>query len=102
GNKTAVRWLNVSNDEIELSVQSDELLSITALHLLTEDLDDGLAKKQSNTADIKERDLTSLKIDYKQMGVGGIDSWQSWPMEKYRLLDKSYRYQFKITPSIKN
>ena len=61
-------------------------MSITALHILTEDLDDGLEKNQRNAADIKERDLTSLKIDYKQMGVGGIDSWQSWPMEKYRLL----------------
>lgn len=102
GNKTAIRWLNLSNDKIELYVQSNDLLSVTALHLLTEDLDDGLEKNQRNASDIKELDLTSLKIDYKQMGVGGIDSWQSWPMEKYRLLDKSYRYQFKLTPSIKD
>ena len=101
GNKTAVRWLNLSNEKLQLNVQSDDLLSVTALHILTEDLDDGLEKNQRNAADIKERDLTSLKIDYKQMGVGGIDSWQSWPMEKYRLLDKNYQYQFKITPSLK-
>lgn len=101
GNKTAVRWMNLSNDKLQLSVQSDELLSFTALHLLTEDLDDGLEKHQRNAADIKERDLTSLKIDSKQMGVGGIDSWQSWPMEKYRLLDKNYQYQFTIKPSLK-
>ncbi|MEO8254771.1 MAG: glycoside hydrolase family 2 TIM barrel-domain containing protein, partial [Flavobacterium sp.] len=101
GNKTAVRWVNLLNDKIELSIQSNELLSFTALHLLTEDLDDGLEKHQRNAADIKERDLTSLKIDSKQMGVGGIDSWQSWPMEKYRLLDKNYQYQFTIKPSLK-
>ncbi|MDD5150837.1 MAG: glycoside hydrolase family 2 TIM barrel-domain containing protein [Flavobacterium sp.] len=101
GNKMAVRWMNLSNDKLQLSVQSDELLSFTALHLLTEDLDDGLEKHQRNAADIKERDLTSLKIDFKQMGVGGIDSWSAWPMEKYQLLDKNYQYQFTIKPSLK-
>lgn len=101
GNKTDLRWLELSNDKIKLSVQSDELFSMTALHYLTEDLDDGLEKDQRNAADLKERDLTSLKIDNKQMGVGGIDSWGAWPMEKYLLKDKNYQYQFKITPSLK-
>lgn len=101
GNKTAVRWLNLSNDTIQLSISSDELLSFTALHFLNEDLDDGLQKDQRHAADLQERELTSLKIDYKQMGVGGIDSWQSWPMEKYRLLDSIYKYQFTIKPKLK-
>jgi len=60
-----------------------------------------LQKDQRHAAELKERDLTSLKIDSKQMGVGGIDSWQAWPMEKYLLRDKTYQYQFNITPSIK-
>jgi beta-galactosidase len=101
GNKTDVRWLEISNDKLKLTVTSDELLATTALHFLTEDLDDGLQKDQRHAAELKERDLTSLKIDYKQMGVGGIDSWQAWPMEKYLLRDKTYQYQFKITPSLK-
>ncbi|MBF4487159.1 glycoside hydrolase family 2 TIM barrel-domain containing protein [Flavobacterium sp. CSZ] len=101
GNKTDVRWLELSNDKLKITVRSNELLAMTALHYLTEDLDDGLQKDQRHAAELKERDLTSLKIDYKQMGVGGIDSWQAWPMEKYLLRDKTYRYQFKITPSIK-
>lgn len=100
GNKTDVRWLNLSNDKIQLKVESEDLLGITALHYLMDDCDDGLEKDQRNAADIMERDLTSLKIDFKQMGIGGIDSWQSWPMEKYRLLDKIYQYQFKITPTL--
>ena len=101
GNKTDVRWVELSNDKLKLTVKSDNLLSITALHYLNEDLDDGLKKDQRHAAELKERDLTSLKIDYKQMGVGGIDSWQAWPMEKYLLKDKNYQYQFKITPSLK-
>lgn len=101
GNKTDVRWLELSNDKLKITVTSNELLATTALHFLNEDLDDGLQKDQRHAAELKERDLTSLKIDYKQMGVGGIDSWQAWPMEKYLLRGKTYQYQFKITPSLK-
>jgi len=101
GNKTDVRWVELSGDKLKLTVKSDELLSFTALHFLNEDLDDGTKKDQRHAAELKERDLTSLKIDYKQMGVGGIDSWQAWPMEKYLLREKSYQYQFNITPSLK-
>lgn len=101
GNKTDVRWLELSNSKVKLHIESNHLFSMTALHYLTEDLDDGLEKNQRNAADLEERDLTSLKIDGKQMGLGSIDSWGAWPMEKYLLKDKSYEYQFKITPSLK-
>lgn len=102
GNKTDIRWYTISNNEIGLNIQSDIVLSMTALHCLTNDLDDGLQKKQSHPGDIPERDLTSLKIDYKQMGVGGINSWGTLPLEKYSLTDKKYEYLFKIMPFIIN
>jgi beta-galactosidase len=101
GNKTEIRWFELSNDKLKIKVTSNELWATTALHFLNEDLDDGLQKDQRHSEELKERDLTSLKIDYKQMGVGGIDSWQAWPMKKYLLEDKTYQYQFNITPSIK-
>ena len=100
GNKTGVRWYQLSDNKINLSIQSDTLLSVTALHYFTEDLDDGLEKKQSHPEDLIERDATSLKIDSKQMGVGGINSWEEVPMEKYSLKAKHYQYQFKIVPSV--
>lgn len=98
GNKTDVRWYKLSNNAIGLNIQSDTVLSITALHYLTSDLDDGLQKKQSHPGDSKVRDVTSLKIDYKQMGVGGINSWGTLPMEKYSLNANKYQYLFKIRP----
>ena len=100
GNKTGIRWYQLSDNKIDVSIQSDSLLAMTALHYFTEDLDDGLEKKQSHPEDLKERDATSLKIDSKQMGVGGIDSWGQLPMEKYSLKAKYYQYQFRIIPSI--
>ena len=72
---------------------------MTALHYLIEDLDDGLEKDQRHANELSEREITNLLIDHKQMGVASIDSWGALPLEKYRLTDKEYTYQFKITPS---
>jgi len=101
GHKTDIRWYNLSNEKTTISVESDVLFGATTLHYLSSDLDDGLKKNQRNAKDLSERDLTSLQIDYKQMGLGSINSWGALPMEKYRLLEKKYQYKFKITPKIK-
>ncbi|UKM64514.1 DUF4981 domain-containing protein [Flavobacteriaceae bacterium GSB9] len=101
GNKSDVRWLSLSNNSIDVKITSNELFNMTALHFLTEDLDGGLEKDQRNAADIQERNLTSLNIDYKQMGLGSIDSWGALPMEKYLLRAKDYSYQFTIIPLLK-
>lgn len=102
GHKTDVRWCSLSNSKgITLTIESDNLFGITALHYLRSDLDDGLKKDQRNAKDIKERDLTSLQIDHKQMGLGSINSWGALPREKYRLKEKEYKCKFKITPLLK-
>ena len=49
-----------------------------------------------HTNDVKPRDLTSVNIDYKQMGVGGDDSWGARTHDQYRLTDKEYKYSFRM------
>jgi beta-galactosidase len=49
-----------------------------------------------HTNDVKPRDLTSVNIDYKQMGVGGDDSWGARTHDQYRLTDKEYSYSFRM------
>jgi beta-galactosidase len=98
-NKTDVRWFTIFNKSGKgIRVQSDIPFSISALHYFTEDLDDGDAKRQRHAADIKPRPQTQLNIDLKQMGVGGIDSWQSWPMPPYRLSYGNYQFSYLIKP----
>ena len=100
GNKTDVRWYALfEQNAVKITIESDTLLGMTALHYFIEDLDDGLEKDQRHASELSERDLTNLLIDHKQMGVASIDSWGALPLEKYRLTDKEYTYQFKITPS---
>ena len=44
--------------------------------------------------------LTYVNVDLAQMGVGGIDSWQSWPLEQYRLHAQPREFKFTLSPVI--
>jgi beta-galactosidase len=65
---------------------------------MDEDLDPGLTKKQQHPIDVHKRNELYVNIDYKQMGVGGNNSWGALPIDKYRLLGKKYEYSFLIQP----
>jgi beta-galactosidase len=95
GNKTDVRWLKLSaNEGGGLLVYSDKPLSLSALHFLPEDLDDGDEKGQSHAAELVARNLTCLQVDMKQMGVGGNNSWGALPLKQYQLPYHTYEYGF--------
>lgn len=99
GNKTGIRWYKIMNKSGKgLLVQSDIFLSMSALHFYDSDLDDGDTKHQHHPGELKPRKQTQLHIDYRQMGVGGIDSWEAWPLEQYRLNYKNYEYKFMVKP----
>lgn len=99
GNKTDVRWWRISNSKNKgLLVTSDSLLSMSALHYFDSDLDDGEKRHQRHAADLTARPQTQLHIDWKQMGVGGIDSWRLRPMARYQLPFGNYTYSFIVKP----
>ena len=109
GNKTDVRWMSISNKEgLGLQFIGLPLLSVSAHHQIMEDFEspartDGRVKEgekmvRRHTTDVVPRDLTSINIDYKQMGVGGDDSWGAWTHDQYRLKEKTYSYSFRICP----
>ncbi|TDH21296.1 DUF4981 domain-containing protein [Segetibacter sp. 3557_3] len=99
GNKTGIRWFRITDAKgAGFLVKSDSLLSMSALHYFDSDLDDGTERRQRHAADIKPRQQIQLNIDLRQMGVGGIDSWRSLPMENYRLPYANYTFRFLISP----
>jgi beta-galactosidase len=99
GNKTGIRWFKIMNNKGKgLLIQSDTQLSMSALHFFDNDLDDGDTKHQRHSGELKPRKQTQLHIDYNQMGLGGIDSWGNWPLEKYRLPYKNYAFKFTVKP----
>jgi len=106
GNKTDVRWVALTNsDGVGLLAVGMPLLSVSAHHNLLEDFEspeagfmDRSRAKNRHTSDVQPRNLVSLNLDYRQMGVGGNNSWGLEPLAKYRLLEPGYRYSFRLRP----
>jgi beta-galactosidase len=110
GNKTDVRWMTITNKDglgFKFMAQS-QFLEVSAHHNTMEDFEspertdgrqvDGKPVVNRHTVDVKPRDLTSVNVDYKQLGVGGDTSWGAWTHEQYRLTEKEYKYGFIISP----
>jgi beta-galactosidase len=81
-----------------LKIESDSPLSMGALHFFERDLDDGDEKHQHHSGELHPRKQTQLVIDYKQMGLGSVNSWGEIPLKQYLMPYQNYNYQFKVTP----
>jgi len=57
---------------------------------------DGKEVVNRHISDVKERNLVSVNLDYKQMGVGGDNSWGARTHKQYLLTDKEYSYSFRL------
>jgi beta-galactosidase len=106
GNKTDVRWVALTNDAgVGLLAVGMPHLSVSAHHNVQADFDHPQAgyvqrheAENRHTNDVKPRDLVSLNLDYRQMGVGGNNSWGAMTIDKYRLLEPRYSYSFRLRP----
>ena len=99
GNKTDVRWMALTDDRgVGLLAVGMDLLSASANHYLMDDFENGPGKEQRHATDLVKRDLVTWNLDYKQMGVGGDDSWGARPHDKYTLFPKKYSYKFRLRP----
>ena len=110
GNRTDVRWLALYSKEKKhgILIKGLPTIDFSAHHNRMEDFEslertdgrprDGKIVKNRHTTDVVERDLTSLNVDYRQMGVGGDNAWGARPHKEYRLEDSTYSYSFIIVP----
>jgi len=94
GNKTDVRWVSLTNGNgIGLLAVGRPLLSVAARNFRTSDLEN--VRHQHS---LQRRPFVTLNLDYKQMGVGGDNSWGALPHEAYRLKFGDYDYSFSLLP----
>ncbi len=112
GNKTDVRWAVLRNNEGRGLMVLGDSLSINASHFRLWDCDNGdvgsanasstdnirTTKQQWHTTDMNPGDFVNLHIDYKQMGVGGRNSWGAQPLDKHQLPPKAYTFEFTLRP----
>ena len=105
GNKSDTRWVSLTDESGKgIIVKGIPTINVSAHHNIMEDFEslersdgrhrDGDIVKNRHTTDVIPRDLVSLNIDYKQMGVGGDNSWGAHTHPEYKLSDKKYNYSF--------
>jgi len=93
-NRTDVRWLMLAdNNGAGLLAIGMPLLSISAWPYSMEDLE-----KAMHIHELPRRDFITVNLDYRQMGVGGDDSWGARTHPEYTLPAQPYRYSFRLTP----
>ncbi|UCG01475.1 MAG: DUF4981 domain-containing protein [Candidatus Heimdallarchaeota archaeon] len=98
GNKTDIRWIALSNDEgLGLLAVGLPLLYVCAYQFGMEKLDyiEGVNR---HLYEITPEDIITLNLDYKQMGVGGDNSWGAPVHSEYTLPAKNYSYKFRLRP----
>ena len=100
GYRTDVRWVEFMGEEkIGLLIKGAPQFCFSALPHTYEDLVT-YSWGGKHTTDLERRDFIDLNIDYKQMGVGGDDSWGAKPYPNYRLPARNYLFSFSIIPVI--
>lgn len=95
GNKTDVRWMTLTNDEgVGLMVSGDELIETSALHYTEEELG-----SKKHPYELVKMDDVNVNLNYRQMGLGGDDSWGARPHDAFQLKsDKNYTYRMRLRP----
>ncbi len=94
GNRTDVRWVVLTNEEgVGLLAVGMPLLSVSAWPYTMWDLE-----KARHIHELPRRDSITVNLDYKQMGVGGDNSWGAMTHPEYTLPAGPYSYSFRLRP----
>jgi len=88
GNKTDVRWLALTNG-FGTGILAVGMPTLSASAEL---------EKAKHTNDLSPGKTITVNLDYKQMGVGGDNSWGARTHPEYTLPPKPYSYRFLIRP----
>jgi beta-galactosidase len=96
GNKVEVRWAALTNGSGSgLLAIGRPLLGLNALHVTAEDMD-----QAGHHHEMPPRAETYVNLDWKQMGLGGDDSWGALPLAPYRIPASPLRYRFRLRPIV--
>lgn len=91
GNKTDVRWLKVKSEDVVLLIESASHLNFNI-----QNYSDNALNESKHTHSLERGDKSYLHIDYKQMGLGGDDSWSPRVHKEFLLNKNIYKYDFSL------
>lgn len=94
GNRCDVREMSFTSSNQSLTVKGYPTIDFSVWPYTQENLD-----KATHTYELDEEDFYTLNIDYKQLGVGGDNSWsaRALALPAYRLEENKYEYSFTLS-----
>jgi len=98
GNKTDVFWMTLSNGQNGLMAIGLPHFDGSVHQYPYSDLDYYPGVRRHGKIDLIPKDQVDWLIDYKQMGVGGDNSWGAKPLDKYTLYPQDYKFSFMLIP----
>ena len=100
GNHTDVRYAALTDSLGHgIEVYGLQPLDVTALDVSGDMLDSTPVKQRRHSCDVvPDPEHVYLNVDLAQRGLGGDNSWECLPHDRYRLLDDTYCYSFVIRP----
>jgi beta-galactosidase len=98
GNKTDIYWMAISNGKAGLMAKGYPTFDGSVHQYPYADLDYIPKGQKHGKLDLKPRNHVDLLIDYRQMGVGGDNSWGAKPHDQYTLYPGEYKYSFMLIP----
>ncbi|MFB8771670.1 glycoside hydrolase family 2 TIM barrel-domain containing protein [Streptomyces broussonetiae] len=99
GNRTDVRWVALTGRDgaglLACAPPGGPLLEVNASHFTPEDLSVGARHDYQLTP----REEVVLRLNHRQMGVGGDNSWGAHTHDEYKLFaDRDYAYTYRLRP----
>ena len=98
GNKTDIRWMAVSNGDIGVMIKGSPTFDGSIHQYPYEDLDHVPHGQKHGKLDLRPKDQIDWLIDYRQMGVGGDNSWGATPHSQYILNPSPVSFTFVLIP----
>jgi beta-galactosidase len=102
GNRTETRWVTFTDASGNgIRIKGQPLVDFSAWPFAMselEHLDRPTRQGHDHPSEIEMSKDITVNVDYKQMGVGGDNSWGALQHANYRLNDDHYEYGFTIEP----
>lgn len=95
GYRSENKELKLSNPEVRVCISSYKTFGFSYLQYSPQEFTQE-SRGKLHLQDFKVSDTNYLCLDGFMMGVGGVDSWLSEPLEKYRHTDKLTRISFNL------
>lgn len=91
GNRSDVRWLSLEGGKSHVTISGRPSFDFSVWPWSAQNLE-----AAGHIHELEKRDRLTMNVDYKQMGLGGDDSWsaQAVAHPQYRLSDDEYTFSF--------